>query len=99
MKLKNWQISLIIGTIYTAIFVLLISVTISWGVDPETALYLLLPGSFGLLLALFIVQTTTRERDVPFLIISVLFGTLSGIFAALRIADVFPSIPDRKSVV
>jgi hypothetical protein len=97
MKLKNWQISLIIGTIYTAIFVLLISVTISWGVDPETALYLLLPGSFGLLLALFIVQTTTRERDVPFLIISVLFGTLSGIFAALRIADVFPSIPSQRA--
>ncbi len=95
MKIKNWLLGAIIGAVYTGIFVPLIVMLVIQGIEIETALYLLLPGSFGLLLGLFIFQTITRERNVPFLITSLLFGTLSGIFAAFRMADVFPAIPDQ----
>nr|MDO8085284.1 hypothetical protein [Candidatus Sigynarchaeum springense] len=83
MKFKNWHLGAIIGAIYAAIFIPLITSVMSSGVELETGLYLLLPGLLGLLLGLFVYQTTTRERSVPYLIIALAFGTTSGVFSVI----------------
>ena len=46
-------------------------------------LYLGIPILFGLLLALFIYQTRLRQRRVPFLVSSLVFGLFAGLFGFL----------------
>ncbi|MBN2150448.1 MAG: hypothetical protein JW839_03275 [Candidatus Lokiarchaeota archaeon] len=96
MKLKNWHIGVIIGSTYSAVFAPLIVWAISLGIDIDLAMFVLLPGLFGLLLGLFIYQTTTRERNVPFLITSLVFGVLSGIFSIMREMAPAIGIPEQS---
>ncbi len=83
LKLKYWHLGVMIGAVIAAIFVPLIVLAITWGVSLQTALYILIPGLFSLLLGLFIFQTTTRERNVPYLLTSLVFGVLSGLFGVI----------------
>nr|MDO8114930.1 hypothetical protein [Candidatus Sigynarchaeota archaeon] len=99
MKLKNQIKGLIIGIVYVAIFAPLVILAILSGIELETSLYILMPGFFGLLLALFIYQVTTRERSVPFLIVSLVFGVLSGIFAYIDEVGLLSFIPRSHAIM
>jgi hypothetical protein len=98
LKLKNWHLGVIIGAVYSAIFIPIVILAInSAGFDLETGLYLFLPGLLGLLLGLFIFQTTLRERKVPYLIVTLAFGVSSGIISILDQIDALPMIPNAHS--